>query len=166
MIDWGSTPPGTIASIFWPQVDSAQVLQLASEFYSTHQLSTADSHTMKCKVRGGITCIPIPTCAGSNFAGLFTVDLPREIRVGNEFNITVRRITSRQLDRGNGPVLAAQPHSRRIPNWRYVVGTFQVKIPVQKDAAILPAEENLLAILKWRSNLIGPANRWYPVLDR
>src|SRR5262249_25266331 len=50
--------------------------------------------------------------------------------------------------------------------WRYVTGTFLVKIPVQREKAILPVDENLLSILKWRLGLIGPGNRWYPVLLR
>jgi hypothetical protein len=41
-----------------------------------------------------------------------------------------------------------------------------MNIPVQKDAAILPQEENLLAILRWRLQLVDSSNRWYPVLQR
>jgi hypothetical protein len=45
-------------------------------------------------------------------------------------------------------------------------GSFLVRIPVQKESTILPGDENLLAILKWRLGLINPGNRWYPVLLR
>ena len=48
----------------------------------------------------------------------------------------------------------------------HVTGSFLVKIPVQEESTILPGDENLLAILKWRLGLIGPGNRWYPVLLR
>ena len=30
MIDWGAVPPGSTASIFWPQADAADVVKLAS----------------------------------------------------------------------------------------------------------------------------------------
>lgn len=50
----------------------------------------------------------------------------------------------------------------RIP-W---VGSFQVKIPVSTAAALLPAEETTLAILKARLQAMSPTNRWYPVLQR
>ena len=33
MIDWGNTPVGSIVSIYWPQVDTTNVLQLASRIY-------------------------------------------------------------------------------------------------------------------------------------
>jgi hypothetical protein len=42
MISWGNTPLGSTASIYWPAVASTDVLALAKQFYSTHQLSAAD----------------------------------------------------------------------------------------------------------------------------
>ncbi len=49
---------------------------------------------------------------------------------------------------------------------RYIVGSFQVKIPVSTRSAMLPAEENTLAILKARLEALPKSNRWYPVLLR
>jgi hypothetical protein len=63
------------------------------------------------------------------------------------------------------------PEAQRKPgkitrNWRYVVGTFAVRIPVTTRAEMLPLEENTLAIMKWKLTLMAPTNRWYPVLQR
>jgi hypothetical protein len=63
MIDWGGTPTGSEASLYWPAVDSAEVLALASRLYSTHQLSAADAHTIQCVVPQGFNLHPEP---GSN----------------------------------------------------------------------------------------------------
>jgi hypothetical protein len=41
-----------------------------------------------------------------------------------------------------------------------------VKIPVTTATAILPQEEDTLAIFKWRLGRMPPSNRWYPVLRR
>lgn len=49
---------------------------------------------------------------------------------------------------------------------RYIVGSFQVKIPVSTQAAMLPAEETTLAILKARLEALPTTDRWYPVLLR
>jgi hypothetical protein len=49
---------------------------------------------------------------------------------------------------------------------RYIVGSFQVKIPVSTREAMLPAEETTLAILKARLEALPTTNRWYPVLLR
>jgi hypothetical protein len=51
-------------------------------------------------------------------------------------------------------------------DWRYIVGTFQIEIPVELDEVLLPAEENILAILEWRLQQIASSDRWYPVLLR
>jgi len=159
----------------------------------------------------GITCVPIPYSAGQNFAGLFTIDLPPTVVKGQEFNIIVRRISTRrrkfekteQIKLMNAPIshhesqINVKSHAksnvakasisqiqssikpvpiiptfeaarirRIIDNWGYVVGTFQVKIPVSSKDDILPSEEDTLAIFKWRLQSMSPTNRWYPVLER
>ena len=165
MIDWGDVPAGSVASLYWPAVDASEVLKLASEFYTTHLLSATDAHTIRIPVEGGAAYVPIPTGAGTNFAGLFTLELANGIRVRDEFSVIVRRITSRQVRRDLN-VDAARNEADRIPNWRYIVGTFQMKIPVQTDASILPSEENLLSILKWQLSRTAVGDRWRPVFIR
>jgi hypothetical protein len=49
---------------------------------------------------------------------------------------------------------------------RYIVGSFQVKIPVSTGAAMRSAEETTLAILKARLAGWPQASPWYPVLVR
>ena len=49
---------------------------------------------------------------------------------------------------------------------RFIVGSFQVKIPVSTAEAMLPAEETTLAIMKARLDAMLPTNRWRPVLIR
>ena len=56
-----------------------------------------DANTIQCQVVSPVTYIPIPAGAGGSFAGLFTVDLPSTVRYGDEFDILVRRITTKQV---------------------------------------------------------------------
>ena len=179
MIDWKNTPLGSIASIYWPQVNASEVLSLATGIYGSHELSAADAHTIQCKVTNGTSYIPIPPGSGENFAGLFTIDLPTTVVSGQEFNIIVRRISTRQNKVEQRPeeiVIAAHREGKvetdqlhitsvksgpsvsaiavgpkfNLSNWRYVTGTFQVKIPVTTKEVMLFPEENTLAIMKWR----------------
>jgi hypothetical protein len=177
MIDWGSTPPGSVANIYWPGVSAASVIELAQQLYPAQTLSAADANTIQCQVVSPVTYIPIPSGTGGSFAGLFTVDLPATVRYGNEFDIVVRRITTKQIIEPTPPPTPPAPKVAKaavLPSavnkeqllWRYITGSFLVKISVQEESKILPADENLLAILKWRLGLIGPSNRWYPVLLR
>jgi hypothetical protein len=174
MIAWGDTPVGSLGSIYWPAVSSADVLALAKQFYSTHQLSAADAHTIQCVVPKGFTFVPIPAGTGENFAGLFTVDLPQGVISGQTFTIAVRRISTYRP----GTIPTQQPKIERaaaaakaekrppMRNWRYVVGTFAVRIPVTTAKTMLPLEENTLSIMKWRLSQMAPPNRWIPVLKR
>jgi hypothetical protein len=139
-----------------------------------------------------VTYIPIPTGAGENFAGLFTVDLPTTVVTGQEFNVVVRRVSTHQIPspivintrslpatidmvaKGKKPkagkkiqAKATQAVAPTLPqSYRYVVGTFAVKIPVTTAKVMLFPEENTLAIMKWRLQQMAPSNRWYPVLER
>jgi hypothetical protein len=170
MIDWGRIPAGSTASIFWPQVEASEVLSLASAMYRNHTLKQSDRHTIRCEVTGGVTYVPIPAKAGENFAGLFTLDLPTTVRTGQEFDVVVRRLgtkANRKLE-----FAELQEGDRKRPTtiagatWRYVVGTFQVKIPVATAETMLVPEENTLAIMRWRLEQLPPKDRWYEVLKR
>lgn len=170
MLDWGNTPEGSLAHIYWPQIPAADVITLADTLYGTHSFHASDANTIDCAVSKGVTYIPIPAATGKNFSGLFTVDLPQGVHVGQEFRIKVRRVSSRQFQAGtigrvaNAQAAVAKGHFTR--NWRYVTGTFQISIPVDRDDALLPAEETTLAVLKWRLQHMPPAYRFYPVLQR
>ena len=195
MIDWGNTPVGAVANIYWPQVASSDVVALAARLYGSNSLAAADAHTIECPVTDGVTYVPIPPGAGESFAGLLTIDLPTTVVVGQEFNVVVRRVTTHrgmQTASRPGPILTIldarpsteipggpdpddvpeqQPQltrisSRRLINWRCVIGTFQIRILVATPATILGPERSTLAIFKWRLQQMAPSNRWYPVLER
>jgi hypothetical protein len=179
MIDWVNTPAGSTASIYWPQASAATVLHLASQLYASHRLAISDAHTIVCPVSRGVTYVPIPPGSGQNLAGLLAVDLPPMVVKGQEFNIVIRRITTRRVQQEppigiefrtrpvqGGLRSAAVRAPGRQRNWRYVTGTFQVRIPVSTAEVILPAEANTLAIFKWRLQAMASTNRWYPVLER
>jgi hypothetical protein len=169
MIDWGNTPPGSTASIYWPQVLAADVIDLASRLYVSHFLSAADAHTLRCKTVRGATYIPVPSVANQNFAGLLTVDLPLGVKAGEVYSIVVRRLTTSSfrtrgsLSRtGNG----AKSAKLNLRQMRVVTGGFRVTIPVSDEADMLPEDENTLAVMKWRLQEMSPVYRWYPVVQR
>jgi hypothetical protein len=173
MVDWGNTPVGSTANIYWPQVNSADVLALAKSIYSTHQLSAADANTVQCKVPKGFTYVPIPAGIGENFAGLFTIDLPAGVVTGQVFTLVVRRIATRRSDKQRTVAVdvtsemnSVLQKPKTMRNWRYIVGTFAVRIPVTTGKIMRPLEENTLAIMKWRLAQWSPGDRWYPILLR
>ena len=186
MIHWGNTPVGSTASIYWPQASASEVVQLSARMYGIQALSAADAHTVQCQTTSGLTYVPIPPGGADGFAGLLTIDLPPTVVKGQEFNVVIRRIGTRELKVAPPPpppppikigsltaahVVASAARKKAAVETkgiveRYVVGTFQVKIPVKTKDVILPAEENRLAIFKARLEAWPKANRWYPVLVR
>jgi hypothetical protein len=188
MIDWGNVPTGSTASIYWPAVTAADVIELAKTWGGAVGLSSSEAHTLTLTVEGGVSYLPIPEGAGQNFAGLFTLELPAGIRTGQEFEVLVRRIStrrakhapppppppalqsapSRKLEkkRKPAPEAAAVIERERPALWRYVVGSFVVRIPVSNGERMRIPEEMTLAIMKWRLAHLSPGNRWAPVLER
>jgi len=161
MIEWGNVPAGSIASIYWPQVSADTVLELAAQQTPVKALSKVDANTIQCTT-GSVTFIPIPPSTSPNLAGLITLDLPAGVVAGQEFNVVVRRIST-IVD----PLLDANERGGKGNLlWRYVVGAFQIRIPVKKAIHLLADEENLLAVFKWKLEQIPATNRWHPVLNR
>jgi hypothetical protein len=186
MIDWGNVPKGSVASLYWPAVLAADVIALAQQWGSTAPLSASDAHTLSIPVDGGVSYIPIPSGTGQNFAGLFTLEMPLAIRTGQQFEVVVRRISTKRGKVTPPPPqqLQSPPSTRHLVAkkapvgvmtkavverallWRYVVGSFVVRIPVSTSAAMLVPESITLAIMKWRVAHLSPSNRWVPVLER
>jgi kumamolisin len=165
MIDWGNVPAGSVASIYLPAVQAAEVLQLATAMYTVHNLTSSDAHTLQ-STTGGITYIPIPQGSGPNLAGLFSIQLPAGIKKGQQFNIVVRQITSSFTNLPVGVAPQAQPLARTLPRERFVYGSFQVSIPVSVKSEMLLPEERNLSVLRWIQQTIPSASRWYPVFQR
>ena len=103
MIDWGAVPQGSVASIYWPAVSAADVIELAGQWGGAYGLTASDAHTLNVTVEGGVTYIPIPEGTGQNFAGLFTLEVPVGVRTGQEFEVVVRRLSSRPARRTPPP---------------------------------------------------------------
>jgi hypothetical protein len=110
------------------------------------------------------------------------MQLPASVVKGQEFNVIVRRISTRWIQLP-GPEPIIQTGSTKAPSViadrtaaaesqageiaeRYVVGTFQIRVPVKTRTAILPAEETRLAIFKARLAAMPTSDRWHPVLAR
>ncbi len=177
MIEWGNTPAGSIANIYLPEALADDILAQANEMYATHRLSKADDYTIQCFAEG-VTYIPVLRKAGSNFAGLLTVDLPGTVRKGQVYNITVKQVTTAILSRSQQYYTHQDANNRdkefetgvngkqQSFDWRRVLGVFQLTIPVSTRQALLAGEERRLSILRWIEQAIPVSDRWYLVFKR
>lgn len=171
MIDWGNTPTGSLATIYLPAINIADVLAMADRMYTTHRLEQADSHTLQCTT-GGITYVPIPPGTDVNYVGLLSVDLPATVQKGKVFNVVVRQVTNDFGKRPPEPPPIAATISREgiiirpDMEWRRVLGAFQLSISVKTKEVLLEKEERLLSVFRWIEQAIPPDNRWYSVFKR
>jgi len=182
MIDWGSVPVGSTASIYWPQLLAADIVQLSTSLYGYHALSAADNNTIQCKTVNGVTYIPIPFIGeeSESIASLFTIDLPTGVRAGQEFNVLVRRLRARTLAPSVRPpqIIAKRSKSKFAPireepvtpvtpgYSKAVLGSFNVRIPIATAATLLRPESDTLAIFKARLAATPKTSRWWLVLNR
>ncbi len=173
LLDWGNTPIGSRATLYMPGANAKQILNTANERYVKHRLTALDDHTLQCPAEG-VTYVPIPPGAGTNYAGLLTVDLPSSVRKGEVYKIVARQIGDAFGPLVEPPPVIGSPTARGATEaeqgvqirWRKVKGAFQITIPVRTKDDILEPEERLLAVLKWIGKSIPETNRWSPVFNR
>jgi hypothetical protein len=172
MIDWGNLPAGSQASIYLPGTSADTILTMADKLYTRHRLSRSDAQTLRCQAHG-ITYVPIPPGIGSNYAGLMTVDVPATVTQGQVFTVVARQLRNVAARRPSPPppppglaVHTAVARQGDLIEWRRVVGTFQISIPVRSKEELLGPEERLLSVLRWIAQRMPVRERWYPIFQR
>lgn len=154
MIHWGATPRGTVATIYLPGVNAAEIIRLADRLYTRNRLKAVDANSVQLDVTGGGSYMPL---AHRRRRG--TVDIPPA--APNE------RLTEAALRGAHGqPPLATEAIVVRPRNARHIVGTFQFSVLVQTRREILPIVERTLGNLHRVIGTIPHENRWYPVAKR
>lgn len=164
MIDWGNVPSGSFARIFLPTIDADQILEILARRYSPRLFKRIDDHTLECRVQG-FTYLPIPAGGTVNHTGLLTVDLPARVKKGQRFDLLVRQIAPIGETFAGGQRTIGAAAVARL-NFRRVIGSFQVGIPVSVKEVMLGPEEQLLSIMKWILLSVPAHDRWYPVFSR
>jgi hypothetical protein len=158
MLDWGSFPPGSFASIYLPLVSADDILALASQMYVSHPFSRVDDHTLSCSA-GGVTYLPVPSGGQQNYAGLLSIAVPT-IRPGAVHTLTVRQVTGGTSSDADAMARAPQTIARRV------LGTFQISVSGKTHKQVLFGLERLYAVMLWIAEAIPSNNRWSPVFQR
>lgn len=147
IIWWQNVPRASVATLFLPQLDVADLVALTPPAYA-QTLQVVDQHTLRCTV-ADMTFIPLPPGVTNRQPALLSIELPPGIVAGQQFGLMAQQIS------------ASLPHHACG-----VVGSFKLDIPVQKEAAILLQEMNKYAILSHSLELTPKTDRWWPILER
>lgn len=188
--DFSQLPRGSVASVYLPDVASADILAWATRLYTTHRLKATDAHTIQMPA-SGTGWLPIPQGGPVHIPGLLSIEFPLGIRKGQKFEIPVSQITSagggsvvmveqttqaqlsaraaatkRSARARAAPPAVAAAKVQQVRPWRRTRGCFRLTVPVQTKHEILPDAERLLSIFLWTSKTLPKASRWRLVFDR
>jgi hypothetical protein len=144
VLRWENLPRSTRMLVYLPQIEVDDILRLRARGYEARCLERVDDHTLLC-LPGDVTYIPLPEGRMENVAGLLTLELPGDVRRGQEFNVTAQQLS--------GPP-------------RRVLGAFQMQVAVGEKAELLRPETRKLAVLRHIQQSIPAADRWAPVFER
>ncbi len=167
VIRWNNIPPDTIASIYAPDWNADDILELAAALRPGPQtLSKQDANTITCPARN-ITYIPIPGRVTQPMPGLITLQLPPTVRVGEEFKVDVQQHSGLTFDTRFGRIesSASQPNDLNFST-RKVLGAFRMTAVVKAGAPLLHKAVRNLAVLKYILQAIPTNDGWYPVFVR
>jgi len=143
LVRWNDVPRDSDASFFFPELEADEVLALAAQRAHPPVLEKIDANTVRCHL-ADVAFIPLPDRPGF-VAGLLSLTLPSGIAAGHAYRLSVGQfsgVTHRML------------------------GTFQVTIPVRRDAEILPLEMRKLSVLRYIQASLPAGSRWDVIFAR
>lgn len=141
---WHNLPEDTEITVFFSDIDTADIQALAVARQSPLACEFVDKHTLKMKVAGA-TWIPIPGGRTLNIPALLSIKLPDTVVYGQEFRMTIHQISGRD---------------------GRIIGSCEFRISVSKAELIVDNEMRDLSVLKHVLTTIPADNRWYPLMQR
>ena len=141
---WHNLPPTTEVTVYFSDIDTAQIQALAALRRSPLACEVVDRHTLKFKV-AGLTWVPIPGGRALNIPALLSIKLPDTVSYGEVYRLSIHQVSGRDGS---------------------IIGSSEFRIPVSKSELILAEEERTLSVFKHIAATIPTDNRWYPLMHR
>lgn len=168
VINWGLLPRDTKATLFFPEWNVDDVLQLASTLRQRPQLlKKVDAHTIECTVTD-ISYIPVPATHAKPYAGLITLALPQTVKDGQVYHIDVQQhsgIIAEIQEKAN-----ADKKEKKAQHYfasaRKVLGAFRITVAVKLGDGLLHKAVRNLAVLKYIASSIPATDRWFAIFAR
>lgn len=141
---WHNLPQESEVTIYFSDIDTADIQALAMFRRSPLACDVVDKHTLKMNVAGA-TWIPIPGGRNLNIPALLSIKLPDTVTYGQEYHVSIHQVSGRG--------------SR-------IIGSCEFRIPVSKAELILDDEIRNLSVFKHILTTVPTDNRWYPLMQR
>jgi Domain of unknown function (DUF1929) len=144
MFQWHNLPPTSEVTVYFSDIDTAEISSLAVFRKSPLACEIVDKHTLKFHVSDA-TWIPIPSGRELNIPALLSIKLPETVVYGEEYRVSIHQVSGRT---------------------RQIIGSCEFRIPVSKAELILDEEIQNLSVLKHIVTTIPADNRWYNLMKR
>lgn len=141
---WYNLPPESEVTLYFADIDTAEIMQLAALRLSPVAFKAIDQHTISFRVADACW-LPLPGGRELQIPALLNVKLPPGVRSGERYRVSVHQVSGVS---------------------RQVIGSFELTIPVSKEELIVEDEVRNLSVLKHIATTIPPNNRWYPIFQR
>ena len=141
---WYNLPPTSEVTVYFSDIDTAEIQTLAALRRSPLACEIVDKHTLKFKVAGA-TWIPIPGGRTLNIPALLSVKLPDTVVYGQEFRMSIHQVSGAT---------------------EQIIGSCDFRIQVSKAELILDEEARNLSVFKHILSTVPTENRWYPLMQR
>jgi len=141
---WYNLPPESEITVYFADIDTADIQALASLRQSPLACQVVDQHTLKFKV-GGAVWVPIPGGRTLNIPALLCIKLPDTVVYGQDYKVSIHQVAGRTGQ---------------------IIGSCEFRIPVSKAELILEEETRTLSVFKHIISTIPTDNRWYSLMKR
>ncbi|MBL8178873.1 MAG: DUF1929 domain-containing protein [Bryobacterales bacterium] len=141
---WHNLPPASKVTLYFSDLDTAQIAALARLRLSPIPFEIVDVHTIRLTVAGA-TWLPVPGSRATHIPALLNIELPDGVRYGNQFRVSIHQVSGRT---------------------RQIIGSVEFRIPVSKAELILDEEARNLSVMKHIASRIPPGNRWWGIIKR
>jgi Domain of unknown function (DUF1929) len=144
IFDGRQVPRGSRVTVYLPDIDADEIINLATRRSSPVKLSRIDQHTLSFELRR-TAYLPLPGGRTTPVIGLLSVELPAGILKGQRYRLVVHQLSGVRMR---------------------VIGTFQLEIPVFEEASLLAGESIKLSVLRWIFERMSGSDPWHPVFKR
>jgi hypothetical protein len=141
---WRSLPPESEVTVYFSDIDTAEIQALAALRQSPLACEVIDRHTLRLRV-AGLTWIPIPGGRALNIPALLSIKLPQALTYGDVYHLSVHQVSGRDGS---------------------IIGSSEFRIPVSKAELMIAEETRTLSVFKHILTTIPTDNRWYPLMQR
>lgn len=144
MFDWHNLPADTLVTLYFSDIDTAEIEAMLVARISPASFTVLDSKTVRFRI-GDCGWLPLPGGRDVRIPVLISIALPDGIVEGQVYRTTVRQINGRTGK---------------------VIGTIEIEMPVSKAAFLRFDAERKLSFIGHLTGTLAHNDRWRPLFTR